>query len=238
MVAGLTYSTYVTQIAQLTVIQSTDVNFQAILPAMIDYAELRIYQDLDLLSTVTPQLGFSLATGNRNLTIPIQNFITLQQINVLTPAGSSDPNSSSRNPCLPVTKEFLDMVYGSSAITGLPRKFAMISQNTLAFGPWPDMAYSLEIVGTVRPASLSSGNTSTFISTYLPDLMIMASMVYISLFQRNFLATANDPQMPGSYESQYMSLMKISAVEEGRKKFSSVGWTSMSPPIAATPTRG
>jgi hypothetical protein len=96
------------------------------------------------------------------------------------------------------------------------------------------------VVGTYRPASLSAdpATQTTFISLYLPDLLIMASMVYISGYQRNFGRANDDPQMAVSYESQYKTLMQGAMVEEARKKFQSSGWTSMSPSPVATPTRG
>ena len=50
MTTGLTYTTYQTQVSEMAVVSQTDPNFVAILPAMIDYAELRIYRDLDLLA--------------------------------------------------------------------------------------------------------------------------------------------------------------------------------------------
>jgi hypothetical protein len=78
---------------------------------------------------------------------------------------------------------------------------------------------------------------TNFLSTYLPDLYVQASMIYISQFQRQFGAAANDPQMPGSYEAQYQTLLKSAAVEEARKKFQSVAWTSQSPSPVATPSR-
>ncbi len=62
-------------------------------------------------------------------------------------------------------------------------------------------------------------------------------MIYISQFQRQFGASANDPQMPGSYEAQYQLLLKSAGVEENRKKFASVAWTSQSPSPVATPSR-
>ena len=100
----------------------------------------------------------------------------------------------------------------------------MLTQNTILLGPWPDTVYSVQVVGTIRPASMSSTNQTTFISLYLPDLLIMASMVYISAYQRNFSGmAANDPQMPVSYESQYQTLLKGAMVEEARKKFQSTG---------------
>lgn len=241
MTTGLTYSQYKTQIATMAVVASeTDPNFVTILPQMITYAENRIYRDLDFLFTSASITGNSLTIGNRSLTIPYQlqdgsgNIVVTEQINILTDSGAT------RNPCLPVTKEFLDATYGSSAPAnrGRPKFYAPFNDNLFLFGPVPDAAYPVEIVATYRPNSLSETNTSTFISTYLPDLLIMASMIYISAYQRNFGRANDDPQMAVSYESQYQALLKGAAVEEARKKQESSGWSAQAPSPVASPSRG
>jgi hypothetical protein len=138
---------------------------------------------------------------------------------------------------LPTTKEFLDAVYGDSTVTGVPCHYAPLNTTTILVGPYPSNAYTVEIVGTYRPDSLSAANASTWISTYLPDLFIMASMIYVSGYQRNFSASGNDPQMPVNYEAQYNALLKSAGAEEYRKKYEASGWTSKSA-APATPTRG
>ena len=241
MTTGLTYNQYVTQLANLAVVETTDTNFQTLLPQCITYAENRIYRDLDLLSTVTPVSGFSCAVASRQITWPLDQFVTVQEINIITPVGVSDPNAGTRVTLRPVTKFFLDTVYPSPTAVGVPIYMAMMNQNTALVGPWPDANYSAEIVGTVRPDSLSTTNTTTFVSLYLPDLFLMASMVFVSGYQRDFALGAsqpNDPGMPINYETQYQTLLKSAGVEEARKKFEAGGWTSMSPAAAATPSRG
>lgn len=231
MTAGLTYSQYVTQIANLAIVPETDPNFQILIPQMVTYSENRIYRDLDLLSTVQTYNQAATAANVRTVSIPSGTFVTIQNVNALT-------NTTTRNPLLPVTKEFLDNVWGAPSGATLPKYFTVLNDTTLVFGPWPDAIYPLEIVGTIRPDSLSSTNTTTFISLYLPDLFIMASMVFISAYQRNFGRQSDDPQMAMSYEAQYQTLLKGAMVEEFRKKFESAGWTSMSPSPIAAPTRG
>lgn len=247
---GLTYSTYVTQIAEMAVVAPDDANFQTILPSMIDYAELRIYRDLDLINTSTALTGptFQLVNANRQLTFPMMlpdnsgSIVVTEQINVILPAGQSDPDADgcSRVALLPTTKEFLDAVYNTNTalMRDTPRFFAPFNENLFFVGPIPDQNYYVEVVCTFRPTSLSAANPTTFLSTYLPDLMIMASMVYISAYQRNFGRQSDDPQMAQSYESQYQALLKSAMVEEARKKFEGPGWTSQSPSPVATPTRG
>jgi hypothetical protein len=236
--AGLTYATYKSALATLSVVPETDPNWLAILPDTIDYAELRIYRDLDLLSTVTTSTSFATVANISKVTLSQGTFVTLQNVNVITPSGTANPDSGTRNPLLPVSKEYIQYSWPSSTNAGVPQYFAMIDERTFSLGPWPNAAYTLEIVGTYRPASLSAANTTTFISQYLPDLFLMASMIFVSGYQRNFGRQSDDPQMAQSYESQYQALLRGAMVEEYRKKFAASGWSSISPSPVATPGRG
>jgi len=241
MTTGLTYATFVAELANLAVVDPADVNFVANLPQCITYAENRIYRDLDLLSTVTAASGFACATGSRQITWPMTQFVTVQEINVITPSSTTNPDAGTRVTLLPTTKVWMDTVYASPTATGVPQWMAMLNQNTALIAPWPNANYSVEIVGTVRPDSLSASNTTTFISTYLPDLFLMASMVFVSGYQRDFALGAsqpNDPGMPINYETQYQTLLKSATVEEARKRFEAGAWSSMAPAVAATPSRG
>ena len=250
---GLTYATYKKQIAEMAVVSETDVNFLAILESMIDYATLRINRDLDLLATSVSLSGenYKLTAGNRNLFFS-QNlpggsyFVVSEQINLILPRGQTNPDLGTRVPLLPATKEFLDAVFGSalSANRGQPKYFAPFNDTLFLVGPVPDgdpvngPPYYVEVVGTIRPAPLSEEVPVTFISQYLPDLLIMASMIYISAYQRNFGRQSDDPQMAQSYESQYGMLLKSAMVEEARKKYEGAAWSSQAPAPVASPTRG
>lgn len=231
------YATFKTTIAALAVDDETNADFVAILPAAIEYAELRIARDLDLASTVTSNLTFATTSNSPTVTLTRGVFVTIQSVNVLTPAGQSNPANASRNPLQPVSKDFIYFAYGSSASASVPKYFALVDDRTLLLGPWPNNVYTLEVVGTTRMTPLSSGNTTTFISLYLPDLMTMAAMVYISGWQRNYGRASDDPSQAQSFEGQYQTLLKSAAVEEARRKFMASGWTSMAPPVAASPTR-
>jgi hypothetical protein len=245
MTTGLSYDgsvagtdSYVTQIATMAVVQPTNAAYLTILPQMITYAENRMYRDLDFLFTSIATTAYGLTTGSRVIAVPAGTFVVPEQINVLV--GSSNPDLAIRQPLLPTTKEFLDSVYGSGAVAnrGLPQYFVPFDDYTFLVGPYPDQSYSCEIVGTYRPESMSSTNKTTFISLYLPDLFIMASMIYISAYQRNFGKANDDPQMAVTYESQYQTLLKSALMEENRKKFEAAAWSSQSPSTSATPTRG
>lgn len=259
MTTGLSYNgsvsgttSYVAQIATMTVVDPDDSAFLTILPQAITYAENRIYREVDFLFTSTANSSYSVNIGTRSITVPSgSNFagnnlgggvlVVAEQINLITPAGSTNPETASRAPLLPTTKEFLDAVYGSSLVAsrGQPKYFCPFDDYTFLVGPYADATYRVEIVGTFRPISLSETNTTTFISLYLPDLFLMASMIYISAYQRNFSsAMGNDPQMPVTYETQYQTLLKGAMSEENRKKFEGSAWSSQAVSTSATPTRG
>jgi hypothetical protein len=249
----LTYNGYVTQVATMAVVNTQTTNsivvgvdqaFNDIIPQMLNYAELRIQRDLDLLPLQTSNT-YALTVGQNLLQIPVSDFVTIQTLGV--------NSGTALIPLLPATKEFLQNVYGDSASLGVPAYFAMMggdaatSGNTYTnvnVGPYPDSNYPVTVVGTTRMATLYQSATTnaaatgtTFISTYLPDLLVMASLIYISAFQRNFGRMSDDPAMAQSYEGQYQVLVKGAATEEFRKKFEASAWSSSSSSPAATPTR-
>jgi hypothetical protein len=246
MTTGLSYdgtvagtTSYVTQIATMAVVQEADPAFQIILPQMITYAENRMYRDLDFLFTSIATTAYSTTAGSRQIAVPTGTFVVPEQINIITPAGTTNPDLGTRVPLLPTTKEFLDACYGSgaSANRGLPQYWVPFDDYTFLIGPYPDANYTCEIVGTYRPESMSATNKTTFISLYLPDLFIMASMIYVSAYQRNFGRANDDPQMAVTYESQYQALLAKADLEENRKKFEAAAWSSQEPSVSATPTR-
>lgn len=239
--AGYTYTTYSDALTVEIYGQgasSADLNFQAILPSCIDYAEQRIYRELDLLTTVVRDSSATVTANSRNFTLPssLGRFVTTQGINIYTPVGST----TTRNFLIPTTRDFIDVAWPSdtaASATTVPAYYAMITDQTVIFGPPPGDAFTAEVIGTIRPAALASDNATTFLSQYLPDLFFAASMVFMSGFMRNFGAQSDDPKMAVSWEAQYQ-LLKASALTENlRAKYQSSAWTSQAPSSIAQPPR-
>jgi hypothetical protein len=235
----LTYSQYVTDLANILVVPDTDPYYLTALPNIIDDSEQRIYRDLDLLNTIVRDSSAALSTGTRNFTIPTatNTFIVTENLNVITPAGTTNPELGTRNPLTPVAREVLDSLYPSLAGSSVPSYFAMVTQGQIVVGPWPDQAYQVEVVGTYRPAPLSASNVTTLLSVYLPDLFMAASLVFGAGYQKNFGAASDDPRSAVTWESHYQSLLQSAQTEEARKRFTSQGWSSKQPAPMATPPR-
>lgn len=234
---AITYDTYVNQISNLVVIGSTTPEFQTMLPGMIDYAEQRVYRELNLLGTQVRDVT-NLSTTSRNLTLPsaFGEFVVVSDINVITPSGTTI-SCGTRNQLNPAAIAIVDFLYPqevASTTPSVPTLFAMVNQNIAVVGPPPDSPYQVEVIGTIRPTALSSANSSTFLTQHLPDLFIAASMVFGSGYMRDFGQQADNPQMGAAWEAQYNLLLKSATTEEVRKKYNSAYPGSYQP----TPTSG
>lgn len=249
----LSYNDYISAVCALAVedtttvsgvVQSVNAAFNTLTPSMLNYAELRIQRDVDLLPLLTSN-SYTMTALSNLLQIPVGDFVTIQTIAVIS--------GGMTYPLMAVTKEWLQNTYGDSSTATLPSYFAMYGGDqatggqtwtNIIVGPFPSQNFAVSVTGTQRMPSLyqsanptGAATGTTFISTWLPDLLVMASLVFVAQYQRQFGATGNDPQMPGSYESQYQTLLRSAAVEEARKKFSASAWSSMPPIPAASPTR-
>lgn len=241
--AGYNYAGFVTALSEIAVVDPNETKFQLILPSVIEYADNRLYRELDLLNTVFRDSTFAFTALNRNVTLPSPStstttgiFETTLGFNAITPVATQ-PDSGKRNPLVPVTRDFLDMAWPSTVGAGVPQFYAPITQTTFIVGPWPDAAYVLEVIGTIRPAPLSSTNTTTFLSQYLPDLYLAAACVFMFGYQRDFGGQSDDPQTAQSWETQYKTLFASASLEETRKRYAGPAWTSQSPAPAANPAR-
>lgn len=234
---SLTYDSYITSLANMLVVPSTDANFLLAVNNIIDDSEGRIYRDLDLLGTVTRTSTGLVSTASRNITLPSSvRFTVLDAINIYTPVGTT----TTRNPLVPVSLEFADAVWPqetSSNSSTVPQFFAMVTDQTVVLVPPPGSPFNLEVVGTIRPSPLSSGNSSTYLTTYLPDLFLTAGCMFGAAYLKNFGAATDDPRSGVTWSANYQALLQSAMTDENRKKFRAEGWTSKQPSPVATPPR-
>lgn len=206
---------------------SSNTDFNNILPRITEAAEQRIYRELDFLATRQEDYTVALSSSTRNATLPATN-IVLQSANVITPAGTN-PSAGVRNPLEIVSKDFIDQVWPNESVgKTIPRYIAQLSATQVILAPTPDQAYKLETTGIFRPAPISSSNTSTYMSTMYPDLLLFACLVVAFGYQRDFGQQADDPKVAVSWESMYQTAKKSSLDEEQRRKSQSTNWSPFS----------
>lgn len=225
---SLTYSSYVTSLANLIVISSADANYLTVLPNIIDDAEQRIYRECDFLRTVAvvdSSASTTITANSRTFTVPSSvTFVVTESLYALSTAATP-----TRSPIYPASRDWLNEVYPtatSSSSTALPLYFAMLTDQSVIVGPPPGRDVVIEYTGTTRPTALSSANSSTYLTANLPDMFLAASMIFANGYLKNFSAMADDPQAPITWEKHYQTLKQSAMEEELRKKFQSQGGTN------------
>ncbi len=254
----LSYNQYIQNIGVMAVEQTVETGgvyafvnapLQTIVPQLLNYAEQRIARDLDMLASQTSNL-YTLTAGVNVFSLPVNDFQTVQTLEIVQLSNGTVVNSA---PLIPVSKEFIQNVYGGMYSAGTPEYFALYGSNfgdnqdtetNILLGPPPNFAYSLRVTGVAAMPSLYQNASAgvadtayTYISNWYPDMLMLASMIYISAYQRNFSATSDSPDMGQSYEKQYQALRLGAVPLENRRKAQGSGWTAYSTPIAATPGR-
>jgi len=234
---SLTYTTYVQSLANMLVIPQNDPNFQTFLPNVIDDSEQRILRELDILNSVIVDSSATLTPNSRSFTLPQDQgrFVVTESMNVFYPL-----NSSNRVQLVPTSREFIDWMWGNETATttpSVPQYYAMITDQTIIVGPPPDAAYTMEVIGTIRPTPLSATNPQTYLSLYLPDLFLAESLIFGYGYLKDFGALTDDPQGSSSWSKHYQDLWASANTEEMRKRYQSQGWTPKQPNPIATPPR-
>jgi hypothetical protein len=234
---ALTYASYVSEIATITVISSTilvsgDNNFGPIMPGIIDYAEGRLWRDLDLPAARVTDTSVTCSSGVRTIALSTTagTLLNIESLNLLTSAGATS-SFATRVPLTPASKAVIDAIYPSAASSNCaqPEFFARVTDTQINFGPTPDQAYGTEVVATIRPNPLSAANSTTWLSANVPELMVAAGMIFAAGHMRDFGSQSDNPQMSQSWEAQYNNLLKSMGIDSLRMKFQSQQWTSEIP---------
>lgn len=208
-----------------------DPYFIQILPAIIDYAEQRIYRDLDIQSTRTNAIIQVSAVGNPIVQLPTNPAVyVVESMNIQALGNGSPPPITTPTLMTPVDKNFIEATFPPAYWTfaqGAPQFYYIQDQGTMLIGPAPDQLYSFFTTYTFRPTPLSATNPTTILTQIWPDLFLAASMVLASGYQKNFGSQSDDPKMAQSWESQYQTLLKGALDEEARKQNKSVVYGPM-----------
>ena len=223
---ALNYPTFVTQLATLTAESTSDPNFvSTLLPGSIDYAEQRLYRELDIVATRISDTG-TLIPNNGILTYPtnVGYFIVIEAITVSSSIPTGPPTT------LQVCSvPYIQNVYPNTV--GKPEFFAPLTDTTCLLGPAPDEAYNFSVLGTQHGPILSAANSSTWFTQHIPDLFMAAAMIYASGYMKNFGSQADNAQQAQSWQGQYDKLFASANTEELRKKYNAQAWQNKVPAV-------
>lgn len=164
----MTYDQLVAAIQAWTENDAAEFTATAVMDLIIDLAELRIFKENDLVIARKTATG-SITTG----TLAVPADIVRPRWIQLTTGGMLQQKDES------FIKEF-------TATSGVPRFYSWSGDGSANFliTPTATAATAVDIGYTYRPTGLSSSNTTSWLGTNYPDVLLYASLLEAELFMK------------------------------------------------------
>ena len=216
--AGLSYSGLVTQIRNYTEVDS-NVLTTDILENIILNAQYRIMRDVPVDSDRNQQIG-NLVTGQETINAPAGAlFIRAIQVYDST-SVTTGANVFLEKKDITYLQEYVSST--ASSVRGQPKYYAMFGGATgdsdttsgrMMFAPVPDTTYKFRVHYNKMPATLSSDNTTNYISLNFPNGLLYCCLAETYAFLKG-------PQdMLTLYENKYKQEVDKFGVEQiGRRR--------------------
>ena len=209
-----TYSELVTQIREYT---ETDSNVftTVIVNDFIEHAEIRIFRDVDL-DVFRKYQTASLTSGDAFVGMPgatPTDFSFIRSVNIFSPSGSlGGLTDGERRYLEKKDTSFISEYHPSRTTTGIPKYYANWDNDTIILAPTPNAAYTIELAYNALPTGLSSSNTTTWVSTNAPHMLLYACLVEAFMFLKA-------PDMLNIYAVKYKEEVQTLGQEQmGRRR--------------------
>ena len=203
----MTYAELVQKIRDYTEV-SSNVLTDSITNDIIRDAELRIMRDVDLDSNkryVTAQV----ISGTRFIDTP-QDTLVIRSAQIV----DSDGVGAADN------REFLQWrdssfmsEFNPTNAQGVPKYYSWWDNDTIVLAPTPNATYTIQLNYILKPETLSSTNTQTYVSQQFPNGLLYACLVEAF----SFLKGPND--LLQLYEGKYKQVLEGFSIEQmGRRR--------------------
>ena len=209
-----TYSELVTQIRDYT---ETDSNVftTVIVNDFIEHAELKIFRDIDL-DVFRKYQTAALTSGDAFVGMPgatPTSFSFIRSVNIFSPSGSlGGLTDGERRYLEKKDTTFMSEYAPNRTSTGIPKYYANWDNDTIILAPTPNAAYTIELAYNAQPTGLSSSNTTTWVSTNTPQLLLYACLVEAFMFLKA-------PDMLNIYALKYREELQTLGQEQmGRRR--------------------
>lgn len=163
----MTYDELITNIKAWT--EDDSAEFSAQLDFIISLAEIRVARETDLNTFRKTSTALVTTNGVDEVTTPSD--MVVPRFVQLTTSGSF---------LLPKDETYIREYNRSVTTPTTPLYYAQFQDgdtNKFILGPTPDAAYNMTVGYTYRPTGLSSINTTTWLSTNIPDLLFYACLM-------------------------------------------------------------
>ena len=203
-----TYSELVTQIRDYTETTS-DVLSDTIVNDFIEHSEKRIFRDVDLDIFRSYQFA-TLTVGNPFVSLPganTDNIAFVRSAQIYTSASPTRDYLEQKD------ISFMNEYWPNRDTTGKPKYYANWDQDTLYLAPTPNSAYNIELALNKQPTGLSSSNTTTWVGTNAPKVILYATLCEAFRFLKG------PDNMLQYYEQGYQqALQGLQTEQNGRRR--------------------
>lgn len=200
-----THTTLTSAIQNWTEDDSTE--FAAVIDDIIGLAELRIYRDIDF-DFIRTHATVTGAASDRYLAKPT-DFVVDRSLYV-TAGGTFYPMEAK-------SVNWIMDYWPTVASEDQPAYYADWDNDTFLIAPTPDTTYTFTLEYERRPDRLSSSNTTTWLATNAPDLLLFACLVESSAFLQE-LGQGPEKGMFEVWELKYQAIATQVRDEEVRKQ--------------------
>ena len=199
----MNYSELLTNVRNYTEVGS-DVLSDSVLDVFLQNIENRIQREIDIDAFRKFQFS-SFTIGSPFITMP-DDFAFERAVQI------KDQVTGDRTWLEQRDTTFIDEYNKDRSDTGTPKYYANWDQNTMIFAPTPDAAYEIELWYNKTPDRLSSSNTTTWLSTNAPEVLIYGTTAEAFSYLKN-------PPYVQLYEQKYaQAVQNLAQTQMGRKR--------------------
>jgi hypothetical protein len=199
----MNYSELLTNVRNYTEVES-EVLSDSVIDVFINNVENKIQRELDLDAFRKFQFS-SFTIGSPFITMP-NDFAFERGVQI------KDQITGDRTWLEQRDTTFIDEYNKDRSDTGTPKYYANWDQNTMIFAPTPDLAYEIELWYNKTPDHLSSSQTTTWLSTNAPEVLIYGTVAEAFSYLKN-------PPYVQLYEQKYaQAVQNLAQTQMGRKR--------------------
>jgi hypothetical protein len=199
----MNYSELLTNVRNYTEVGS-DVLSDSVLDVFLQNIENRVQREIDIDAFRKFQFS-SFTIGSPFITMP-DDFAFERAVQI------KDQITGDRTWLEQRDTTFIDEYNKDRSDTGTPKYYANWDQNTMIFAPTPDAAYEIELWYNKTPDRLSSSNTTTWLSTNAPEVLIYGTTAEAFSYLKN-------PPYVQLYEQKYaQAVQNLAQTQMGRKR--------------------
>ena len=203
----MTYAELVQKIRDYTEVGSSVLTDSIINDFILD-AEFRILRDVDS-DNNRRYVTATMISGQRFIDTP-DDLLVVRSAQIIDSDGVGQADNRD---FLKYRDTSFMSEFNPTGATGVPKYSGMRDQDTIVVAPTPNATYTIQLNYILKPAGLSSTNTTTYLSLQFPNGLLYASL--IEAF--SFLKGPND--LLQLYEGKYKQAIEGFSIEQmGRRR--------------------